>query len=162
MRHFLARFVAGTALALLILAAVRPAAAENVPLHKVPKPVLDAVRARFENARIVRADKDLEDGKLLYEVTIRQQGRNMDVTLTSEGVILLIKTEIAARDLPEPVARALEHRYPKATYKVVEEAVKLEGRQETVAYYEVLLVTAQRKTLEVHVDTEGTVLKETR
>jgi hypothetical protein len=162
MRRFITRLGAWTALALLILAGAAPVDAERVPLHKVPKPVLDAVRDRFKDARIIGADKEIEDGKLVYEVALTQEGQNIDLTLTPEGAILLIEKEITAKDLPEPVAKALEDKYPKATYKVVEEIIEVQGKQETLAYYDVLLVTAQRKTLEVQVSADGKTLKEAK
>jgi hypothetical protein len=56
--------------------------------------------------------------------------------------------------------RALEGKYPRATYKIVEEIVKVEKNQEKLAYYEVLLVTAGKDTLEVLVTPEGRIVKE--
>ena len=66
---------------------------------------------------------------------------------------------IAAKDLPKVVAEALEEKYPKATYKVYEEMTKVTDGKEAIAYYEVLLVTADKKTLEVEVSPEGKILK---
>ena len=159
MRDVLTRFAAGTALGLLVLTASHPAWAERLPLHMVPKPVLDAVAARFNNARIASADKDRGHQGFVYEVTIRHEGKNVDVTVTPEGVILLIKREIAAADLPAPITRALETTYPKATYEAVEAVTTVNGHQETLAYYEVDLVTAQRKLVEVRVSPDGRILK---
>jgi len=151
------------ALCLLILALTglaAPALGGNVPLHQVPKPVLDAVRARFKDARITGADRDREGGNWVYEVSIKHQGKNIDVTLTPEGAILVIKREIAATDLPEPAARALADKYPGATYQGVEEVIKVQGGHEELAYYEIDLVTARRRTLEVRVSVDGRLLKE--
>jgi len=150
----------GTALTLLILATVAPVLGGNVPLHQVPKPVLDAVRARFKDARIWGADRDREGGNWVYEISIKHQGQSIDVTLTPEGAILVIKREIAATDLPESAARALADRYPGATYKDVEEVIKVQGGHEELAYYETDLVTAQGRTLkEVRVSADGRILK---
>jgi hypothetical protein len=158
-----ARFGAGTALALVILAGGPLASEETVPLHLVPKPVLDAVRARFKDARIARAEKDVAGGgRFVYEVSIKHQGQNIDVILTPEGAIRLFKREIAARELPEPVARALADSYPKATYQVVEAVTTVQGGQERLAYYEVDLVTAQRRIVEARVSVDGTILKGTK
>lgn len=159
MRGILTGFGVGTALALLILAAPAPAWGENVPLHMVPKPVLDAVGGRFKNATIARAERDRDNRGFVYEITIRHEGKNVDVTLTPEGVIRLIKREIAAAELPEPIAKVLEDMYPKATYDVVEAVTTVQGRQETLAYYDVDLVTAQRRVVEVRVSADGKILK---
>jgi hypothetical protein len=161
MRWLIARFGAATTLGLLVLAT--PAlAGERVPLHKVPTAVLDTVRARFKEARIATTEKEREGGKLVYQVTIRHAGQTIDVTLTPEGVMLLIEKEISAKDLPEPVLRTLADRYPRAAYKTVEQGIEVEATQERLAYYAVLIVTAQGKTLEAIVSPDGRMLREER
>ena len=149
----------GSTLALLILAVATPAECERVRLNMVPQPALDAIRARFKDARLTGGDKEVQDGKVIYEIAIKHEGQHIDVTLTPAGVILLIKKEIAAKDLPARVANALEGRYPQATYRELEEVITVRGHQETLAYYEVVLVTAQKKTVEVKVSAEGEIVK---
>ena len=150
----------GMAAVLLLSVALARGDEEKVPLDKVPKPVVEAVKARFKNAEVTGASREMEKGQVVYEVTIKDRGQNIDVTLTPQGEILLIEKEIAARDLPRAAARALEGKYPRATYKIVEEIVKVEKKQERLAYYEVLLVTAGKETLEVLVTPEGKIVKE--
>jgi hypothetical protein len=147
-----------TALALLVLATPGAAFAENVPLHQVPKPVLDAVAGRFAGARIAGAQKERSARGFEYEITIRHEGKNIDVTLTPEGELRLIKTELAAPDVPAPVVKALADAYPRATYDAVESVTTVHGHQETLAYYEVDLVTAQRRSVEVRVRADGRIL----
>ena len=155
------RGIAVTTLALLILAVAAPAG-ERVRLSTVPQAVLEAVRTRFKNARLTGADKEIRDGSAVYEIAIKHAGRGIDVTLTPAGAILLIKKEIVAKDLPEPVTRALEAAYPGATYKELEEVVTVDGTREQLAHYEVSLVTEQRRTVEVQVGADGKIVRETR
>jgi hypothetical protein len=149
----------GSTLALLILAVAAPAEGERVRLNMVPQPVLDTVRARFKDVRLTGADKEVQGGKAIYEIAIKHEGRNIDVTLTPEGAILLIKNEITARDLPARVSKVLEGTYPQATYKELEEVITVQGHEEKLAHYEVVLVTAQKKTVEVKVSAEGEIVK---
>ena len=151
---------AGIGVVLLILVAVAHADEETVPLDQVPQPVMEAVKARFKDAEVTGAGKETADGKLVYEVTIKHKARNIDVTLTQEGEVLSIEKEIGAKDLPKAVVKALEDKYPKATYKIVEEIIKVVKKQEKLAYYEVLLVTAEKKALEVQVTAEGKIVNE--
>ncbi|HVK08589.1 MAG TPA: PepSY-like domain-containing protein [Gemmataceae bacterium] len=132
---------------------------EKVPLDKVPRPVLDAVKTRFEGAKLTGASKEKEKEKWVYEVSLTEKGRdkNVDVTLTPEGELLTIEKAINARDLPGAVTKALGDKYPGATYKVVEEIVKVEKKQEKLDYYEVLLVAADKKTFEVQITAEGKI-----
>jgi len=81
----------------------------------------------------------------------------MDVTLTPEGKITLIEKEIDRKDLPKAVAETFNKKYPKATYKIVEEVIKVVDGKETLEYYEALLVTADKKTFEVEVLPDGEV-----
>jgi uncharacterized membrane protein YkoI len=151
---------AGTVAALLVLVAVAHGDEEKVALDKLPKVVMEAVKARFKDATATGASTETENGKLVYEVTIQHMGHKIDVTLIPEGEILMIEREIAAKNLPRAVAKTLEDKYPKATYKIVEEIIKVAKKEEKLAYYEVLLVTADNKALEVQVTAEGKVVNE--
>jgi|SRR5579884_1646238 len=148
------RMLAG---ALLLVSALAVCAdEEKVPLDKLPKAVADAVKAKFPDAEMVSASKEKEDGKLLFEVAIKNKGQKIDVTVTPEGKIVEIEKEIAARDLPKVVADALDKKYPKATIKKVEEIIK----EDKLVKYEALIVTDDKKTLEVSFDPSGKFLEE--
>jgi hypothetical protein len=132
---------------------------EKLPLDKVPKAVLDAVKKRFPNAQVVEAAKETEKGKTEYEVTVKDAGKKIDVTLTPEGAITMIEKEIAAKDLPKAVAEALVKKYPKAAFKRVEEVIKVANGKEALAYYEALLETADKKSVEVEVGSDGKIIR---
>ncbi|MEK7404366.1 MAG: PepSY-like domain-containing protein [Acidobacteriota bacterium] len=145
---------------LLVLSPVARGQEAKVSLEKAPKSVIEAVKVRFKDAALTGASSETEESKTVYEVTIKDKGQNIDVTLTPEGEILLIEREITRKDLPKAVAKALADKYPKAVYKIVEEIIKVEKKRETLAYYEVLLVTAGKQALEVQVSAEGKILNE--
>lgn len=132
---------------------------ENVPLDKLPKPVVDAVKQRFPKAELVKASKEVENGKTEYEVTVKDNGVKIDVTLTPEGKITGLEKELAVKDLPKAVRDALEVKYPKADYKSAEEIVEVKNGKEVLESYEVVLVTADKKKLEVVVSPEGKITK---
>lgn len=151
-------FVTGTAiiaaLTLLVAGAGR-AQEEKVGLEKLPKAVRDAVKAKFPGATLVEASQEKDDGKTVYEVTLKYRDHNHDVTYQADGVLVSVEKEITAKDLPPAVADTLAAKYPKASYKRVEEITK-----GTAVSYEVLLTTAQGRTVEVVVDPRGSVLNE--
>jgi hypothetical protein len=128
---------------------------EKVPLDKLPKAVADGVKKRFPDAELTEASKEDENGKTVYEVSIKDKGHNIDVTLTPEGTLVSIEKEIAAKDLPKAVADTLDQKYPKATFKTIEEVVKVRDGKEKLEYYEILLVTAEKKKLEVTITPDG-------
>jgi uncharacterized membrane protein YkoI len=144
-----------------MLAAVTATAQETaVPLDSIPKAVAYAVRTQFPQATVRAAAQEAEDGKTVYEVSLTELGRNIDVTLTPDGAIVKIEREITARDLPVAVARGLRARYRDATYRYVEAVLTLERRAEKLSYYEVQLVRGAGKVLEVEIAPDGKILKE--
>lgn len=154
------RSLAMVAVALLVLAAPVRADEEAVPLDKVPKPVLEAAKKRFPKAEVVGASKETEKDKTVYEIEMKEAGKTIDVTLTPEGVITTIEKQIDAKDLPKPVGEALEKKYPKATYKVIESVTAVKDKKETLEYYEAHLVTAEKKEIEVEIFPDGKIKAE--
>jgi hypothetical protein len=145
----------GLALVALLGVTALRADEEKVPLDKLPKAVTDAVKAKFDGCELVSAEKEKEDGKEVFEVSIKHKGHTIEVTLTPEGKIVSVEKEIEAKEAPKAVTAALDAKYPKATIKKVEEVVENEKTT-----YEFLIVTAEKKTLEVVFDPEGKVVKE--
>ncbi len=138
----------------LLLGAGTRAAEEKVPLDKVPRAVLKAVKAKFPDAKLTGAEKEKENGATVYEIALTVKGQKIEATYKPDGTLVSVEKQIKASDLPEAVTKTLEARYPRATYKMVEEVT----RGDTLAY-EVLLVTADKKKFEVVLDPKGKVVK---
>src|SRR5438132_7248650 len=85
------------------LAAAAWADDEKVALDKLPKAVVQAVKAKFPKGEMVRAVKEEEAGKTFFEVSIKTEGNGVDVTLTPEGKIVMLESVIAIRQLPKAV-----------------------------------------------------------
>jgi uncharacterized membrane protein YkoI len=154
------RFLGGSLAALMAVLVLAAGAwadekEEKVPLDKVPKAVLDAVKAKYPGAELTGAEKESENGKVVYEVALKFKGQKIEATFTPEGTLVSVERVIDAKDLPKPVSEALDAKYPKATIKLAEEETK-DGK----VTYEVLLVTQDKKTVEVVLDAQGKVLKE--
>jgi hypothetical protein len=149
-----------TAVAVFVLTVPVRADEEKVPLDKVPKAVLDAAKKRFPKAEVVGASKEKEDNKTVYEIELKLDGKKIDVTLTEEGAITTIEQQIDAKDLPKAVSEALDKKYPKAAFKIVESVTKVKDGNEKLEYYEVLLVTAEKKEIEVEILADGKIKNE--
>lgn len=154
------RVLATVAVCLFVFAAPMRADEEKVPLDKVPKAVLEAATKRFPKAEVIGASKETEKDKTIYEVELKQDGKTIDVTLTPEGVITTIEQQIDAKDLPKAVAEALDKKYPKATYKIIEAVYAVKDGKEGLDFYEVLLATAEKKELEVQILADGKIKAE--
>jgi hypothetical protein len=147
----------------ILIAVLVPAWAdeeEKVPLDKLPKAVTEAVKKRFPDATLVSAEKEIEDNKTVYEVAIKNKEQKIEVTATEDGTIVEVEKEIDAKDLPKAVTETLEKKYPKATIKKAEEIVKVKDGKDQPAYYEMLVITADKKKLEVSISAEGKVMEE--
>lgn len=151
------RFLTTVTVFLVVFATPVRADEEKVPLDKVPKAVLEVVKKRFPKAEVVGTSKETDKDKTVYEVELKQDGKTIDVTLTPEGVITTIEQQIDAKDLPKPVAEALDKKYPKATYKIIEIVYAVKDGKEALDFYEVDLVTADKKEFEVKIAADGTV-----
>ena len=127
---------------------------DRIALDKLPKTVVDAVKAKFPGAELLSAKKENDDGTLIYEVSIKHKGQDIDVMASPEGKITAIEKTIAAKDLPAKVSKALGEKYPKAKIKKAEELTK-----DDRTTYEVVSETADKKTLEVVFDPDGNVVE---
>ncbi len=151
---------AATVVAFVLGTAPVRADEEKVPLEKVPKAVLEAAKKRFPKAAVIGASKETEKDKTVYEVELKDAGKTIDVTLTPEGVITTIEKQIDAKELPKAVTDALEKKYAKATFKTLEAVYSVKDGKEALDYYEVLLVTAEKKTIEVEIFADGKIKAE--
>jgi len=142
------------AVGLLAGAAMRFADEEKLKVDQVPSKALDVIKKRFPGAEMTDASKEV---KTFYEVTVKDKGQHIDVTVEDNEIVCIEKT-IAAKDLPKAVAKTLEEKYPKANYKVIEEITKVEKSDERLCYYEVLMTTADGQTVEVLFNPDGKLI----
>ena len=160
MRHVL--FCAAALFSISLLAGTRDLRAEEekVPLDKLPKVVVEAVKKKFPGAELISATSEKEGKELKYEVTIKDKGKKIDVTVEEDGDIEGFEREINVKDLPKAVLKTLEEKYPKMTLKSAEAVYEIEDSKEELEYYEVLLVGADKKEIEVKIEADGTFKEE--
>jgi len=133
---------------------------EVVPLDKLPKAIVESVKKRFPGLEMVKAEKETEKGKTVYEVSLKNKERNIDVTLTPEGQIQSIEKEIGLQDVPKVVMDAFNAKYDKAKVKVIEEIIHVTNGKESLDYYEFHLTAANNQEIEVLVNPMGKITGE--
>jgi hypothetical protein len=126
---------------------------------KLPKAVLDSIKARFPGADITSAEKEIEDNQVMFDIELKHQGRKYEMDIKEDGTIIEIEKEIASKDVPKAITKAVRGKYPKATIKEVMEVNKVKGKEETPIHYEVTIETAGKKTMEVIVSLDGKSVK---
>lgn len=145
------------ALAALAVSYSPPAARadeEKVPLDKVPAAVMKVVKDKFPKAEIKGASKETEDGVTKFEVTLKDAGRNVDISLKEDGTVLEVEKETPEADLPKAVADAFKAKHPRAKIGTAEEVSK-EGK----TFYELHFKDGE-KSKEVVYDPAGNLIKE--
>jgi Putative beta-lactamase-inhibitor-like, PepSY-like len=154
-------WVAAAVLAGLVL--VAPAVrAQDKPkdLDKIPKAVMDALKAKFPKAEIHKWTKETEAGVVVYDIEFKQEGRKCEADIKEDGTFVNIEREIAAKDLPKVVAEAVEKKYPKSTLKEVMEITVPKGNEEKLDGYEVVIETADKKSVELTVAPDGKIVED--
>jgi uncharacterized membrane protein YkoI len=144
------------ALAGLFLLTAARAGEEKIPLDKLPKAVLDAVKQKYPGAELVSANKEEENGQVVYEVVVKDKGQKLEVEFKPDGTFVSVEKEVAAKDLPKAVADAIEAKFPKATIKHAAEETAA-GDKVT---YEVILVTADNQRYLLELDSKGKITEE--
>jgi hypothetical protein len=155
MRKQTFRAVLSIAFVLAVIARAQ-AGEEKLSPEQLPKAVLDAAKAKFPDAKIIGASKEDENGKTEYEVVMEKEGHHIDASFTATGSIIAIEKTITAKELPKPVRQAIKKRYPKSSFKRIEEITK----GDKLTAYEALLTTADKKTVEVVFDPDAKFVKE--
>jgi hypothetical protein len=134
---------------------------EAVPLDKIPKAVMDALLSKFPKAKIDKCTKAKEGNDIVYDIEFKQDGRKCEADIKENGVYINYEKAIEAKDLPKSVRDAIEKKYPKATMKEIMQETEVKGKEEKLSAYEVVLVTADKRDVEVRVSPEGKILEDT-
>ncbi|SFF20233.1 Putative beta-lactamase-inhibitor-like, PepSY-like [Nitrosomonas sp. Nm166] len=131
------------------------ASEREVSKHQVPQSVLEAFEKAYPDAKEVEFEKEMIEGKAVYEVEYKENNSKYEILYDSDGVILQKEETIDVKALPEPVVRAIFKEYPRATIEEAEKVMKPDGM---VTGYEVE-IKADGKKLELELDTQGKILK---
>src|SRR5262245_25801756 len=133
---------------------------DKLDLDKIPKAVMDALKARFPKAEIHKWSKAKEGDDIVYDIEFTQAGRKYEADIKENGTYINYEKEIAVKDLPKVVRKAVDMRYPKATLKEVMEITAVMGKAEKLEGYEIVLTTADNRQVEVTVAPDGKILED--
>ena len=131
------------------------ASEKEVSKDQVPKTVLEAFEKTYPNAKEVEFEQGIIEGKVVYEIEYKENGREYEILYDSDGEILQKEESIDVETLPVPVAQAIAKAYPKATLEEAEKVMKPDG---ALIGYEVE-IKSEGKKFELQLDTYGKILK---
>lgn len=148
-------------LLVVVIGFVAGQAQDKLDLDKIPKAVMDALKAKFPNPVIHKWTKETEAGHVIYDIEFKQAGRKCEADIREDGTIQNYEKEVAAKDLPAAVKAAVDKKYPRATLKDIMEITEVKGKEEKLEGYEIVLETADKKEVEVTVAPDGKLLEDT-
>lgn len=143
-----------------LLAAAAHAQDKKDEKVEIPKKVMDTLKAKFPKAEIQKVTKEKEGDKVVYDIEFLQGKQKFEADIFEDGTIQNWEKEIAAKDLPEAVRKAVDAKYPRAAIKVVMEVHEVKDKKEVLEGYEIELETADKKEVEVMVAPDGKVLED--
>jgi len=152
-------WIAGGLVAALLVLVAR-AADEPKDLDKIPKAVMDALKAKFPNAKIDKWTKENDKGKVVYDIEFKENGKKAEADIFEDGTLQNFEKEFDAKELPKAVTDAVEKKYPKAKMKEVMEVTEIKDKKEVHGGFEIVLETADKKEVEVVVSKEGKILED--
>ena len=156
-RRSAAVLLAGLALVQPPIPAEAQAAAEG---NKIPKAVMNGLKARFPDAVIQKWEKETEHGVVLYDIEFTQQGRNFEADVRPNGTIDNWERQIDDQDLPGAVRTAVNNRYPGATLGEIMMVTTVRAGKDRLEGYEVNLRTADKTHVEMTVAPGGKILED--
>ena len=128
---------------------------EKVEADKLPEKVKATLKTRWATAKIVVATKTMEGGAVVYDIEMTRDGKKCEADIREDGSIVNFENEIAIKDLPKAVTDAVKAKYPDATIKESMETLVIKDGKDVVDEYEVLIVTGDKKEVELTVSPDG-------
>ena len=122
---------------------------QAIKCDKVPAAVRTAFQTAYPKATIRDCAKEVEKGKVAYEIASLEDKTSRDILYYEDGTLIVVEEVIPSGDLPEPVRLAISKKYPKRPITLAERLTR--GSAIT---YEIRLKN-RGKTVELVYDPDG-------
>jgi len=133
--------------------------AEKLTPDNIPPKIMAAINNRFPGGQVTSAERENEDGKIVYDIELKHGGRKYEMDIHDDGTIIEIEKEYDISKLPAGATKTIADKYPGCSIKEVMEVNKVDGKKETPDHYEVTLEMADKKTHEVILSLDGKMAK---
>ena len=132
--------------------------AKKLSKSDVPAKVMDSVNAKFPGATIRSAEKEKENGQVIYDIELTQNGRHHEMDVQEDGTVAETESAIPADQLPDAVSKAAQTKYPNSTVKEAME--KRKGTDTNVSEYEIVVKKPNGKSTELTVTPSGKITED--
>src|SRR5215467_8865596 len=136
------------------------AAEKKIGPGELPKKVMDSLNARFPGLTIDSATEEVEGGKTLYDVELKQKGQKFETDIQADGTMLEVEKQLSEKQWPKVLTAAIKSNHPNTVIKEVMEIFKVHGKEEVADHYEVTVEGAGKKESEVLISLDGKPFKE--
>lgn len=142
-----------------LLTAVLWGVVGTVTSTTLPPTVIEALEARFPGTVIEKARLARRRGQTVYEITGRQPElrypmRELKLLVDAAGRFLRVERSLENLELPVPVARTVQNRYPEGNIRTATEI----STGEKFVWYRVALTTAWHESLRMDCSPRGGIL----
>ncbi|MHB8609626.1 MAG: DUF3794 domain-containing protein [Candidatus Acidiferrales bacterium] len=125
---------------------------QKVSSRDVPEAVRSALAKTYPNAKVSNWDKEIFEGKVVYEAEGATDGKvNRNVMYSPDGNVVQIEETVPVSDLPAAITAPVNKQYPKGAIQSAEKRV----HGETVEYVLRLKGAAVKKVV---LDSEGKII----
>lgn len=128
--------------------------ANKLAFEKLPEPVKAAVFKAYPDAKVMGAEEEQDEGKLVYEVKFKHGAQVIELSLSADGQVVAEEKVIKLEQTPELVRKALAGALP-AGAKIERVEQVTEAGKET---YEADVRNKDGSRLELVVDSKGAVV----
>jgi hypothetical protein len=133
-----------------LLLAVGVLGAENkINKSDLPSAVQKTADEQSQGATVKGYSKEIENGKVEYEVELMVNDHSKDVTMDAQGNVVEVEEEVSLDSLPAAVRRGLQQRAGQGTIRKVESLAK---HGALVAYEAQVLTAGKRSEIQVGPD----------
>ena len=143
--------------ALLTLVGVNTApvfGGKDVSLSEVPQAVRATIERELKGVEIDDLERDKDDGKIVFEVEAKDDGRDIDLKIAEDGTLLQKEEELDTKDLPAAILNAVKKMFGDVDFEDVEKEYRL-GRGT------IYKIEAEKDKLRIDLEMkeDGTVIK---
>lgn|SRR5262245_5249699 len=132
---------------------------EKVDLDKIPEKVMATLKAKFPGAKITAATKAKENNETIYDIEMTKDGKKCECDLKENGTIVNFENEIAVKDLPTAVVKAVQAKHANCKLKEAMVTMVIKDGKDVIDGYEVLIDTADNKEVELTVSPDGSKIE---
>jgi hypothetical protein len=134
---------------------------KNTPDTKqIPKKVMDGLKAKFPKPEIDKWAKEKEGEIFIYDFEFKQGGQKFEADIKEDGTIHNWEKAITIRDLPTAVRMTIDKMYPKARLQEIMQITAMKDSKDELEGYEIVLITNDKKDVEVTVAPDGKILED--